>query len=89
MCHVVVESSFHDRDDVAAGPFVASIHISTTTMFAAGNFIYIAAADLIPEIVRETRTRDKLETSAAFLMGLIILLSTVVEPVAVVDIISG
>ncbi len=58
-------------------------------MFAAGNFIYIAAADLIPEIVRETRTRDKLETSAAFLMGLIILLSTVVEPVAVVDIISG
>ncbi len=58
-------------------------------MFAAGNFIYIGAADLIPEIVRETRTRDKLETSAAFLMGLIILLSTVVEPVAVVDIISG
>lgn len=43
--------------------------------FAAGNFIYIAAADLLPEIARETRTRDKLETSAAFVAGLAVLLA--------------
>lgn len=42
--------------------------------FAAGNFIYIAAADLLPEITSEVRARDKLETSATFLIGLAILL---------------
>jgi zinc and cadmium transporter len=41
--------------------------------FATGNFIYIAAADLLPEITAESRTRDKLETTAAFLVGLGIL----------------
>jgi zinc and cadmium transporter len=43
--------------------------------FAAGNFLYIAAADLLPEISSEERTRDKLETTAAFLAGLVILLA--------------
>jgi zinc and cadmium transporter len=43
--------------------------------FAAGNFIYVAAADLLPEITSEPRTRDKLETTAAFLIGLGILLT--------------
>jgi zinc and cadmium transporter len=43
--------------------------------FAAGNFVYIAAADLLPEITSEERTRDKLETSAAFVAGLAILLA--------------
>jgi zinc and cadmium transporter len=42
--------------------------------FAAGNFIYIAAADLLPEIATPPATRDKLETSAAFLTGLALLL---------------
>ena len=52
-----------------------SIEVGYLLPFAAGNFIYISAADLIPEIARETRTRDKLETSAAFLTGLVILLA--------------
>ena len=43
--------------------------------FAAGNFIYIAAADLLPELTSATRTRDKLETSGAFVLGLAILLT--------------
>ena len=50
------------------------IDIAYLLPFAAGNFIYIAAADLLPEITSETRTRDKLETSAAFATGLSILL---------------
>jgi zinc and cadmium transporter len=42
--------------------------------FAAGNFVYIAAADLMPELASQTGTRDKLETTAAFLVGLVLLL---------------
>lgn len=42
--------------------------------FAAGNFIYIAAADLIPEMASETRRRDKVETTGMFLLGLAVLL---------------
>jgi hypothetical protein len=38
-------------------------------------FVYIAAADLLPEIARETRTRAKLGTSIAFVAGLGLLLA--------------
>jgi zinc transporter ZupT len=49
--------------------------------FAAGNFVYIAAADLIPEITATrldrpdapTPLRDRAETSASFFLGLVIL----------------
>lgn len=51
------------------------IEVGYLLPFAAGNFIYIAAADLLPEITAETRTRDKLETSGAFMIGLAILLT--------------
>jgi len=51
------------------------IDVAYLLPFAAGNFIYIAAADLLPEITSETRTRDKLETSGAFVIGLGILLT--------------
>jgi zinc and cadmium transporter len=51
------------------------IEVAYLLPFAAGNFIYIAAADLLPEITSETRTRDKLETSGAFVLGLAILLT--------------
>lgn len=51
------------------------IDVAYLLPFAAGNFLYIAAADLLPEITSETRTRDKLETSAAFVIGLGILLA--------------
>lgn len=42
--------------------------------FAAGNFIYIGASDLIPELAQEARLRDKLETTASLIIGLAILL---------------
>ena len=51
------------------------IEVAYLLPFAAGNFIYIAAADLLPEITSETRTRDKLETSATFMLGLAVLLT--------------
>ena len=41
--------------------------------FAAGNFIYIASADLIPELATHRAGRDKLETTASLLGGLAIL----------------
>ena len=49
------------------------IEVAYLLPFAAGNFIYIAAADLLPEITTEPRTRDKIETSTAFAVGLVIL----------------
>jgi zinc and cadmium transporter len=51
------------------------VEVAYLLPFAAGNFVYIAAADLLPEITSEERTRDKLETSAAFVVGLAILLT--------------
>jgi zinc and cadmium transporter len=51
------------------------VEVAYLLPFAAGNFVYIAAADLLPEITSEERTRDKLETSAAFVVGLAILLA--------------
>jgi zinc and cadmium transporter len=54
--------------------------------FAAGNFVYIAAADLVPQITSPVgcRTdagpgralREKLEQTLAFLVGLAVLLVT-------------
>lgn len=41
--------------------------------FAAGNFLYIAASDLIPEVNRHARTRVNLENFFAFLGGLLVL----------------
>jgi len=43
--------------------------------FAAGNFIYIAAADLLPQLAAQPRARDKLETTASFVAGLALLLA--------------
>jgi zinc and cadmium transporter len=51
------------------------IDVAYLLPFAAGNFIYIAAADLLPLLAAQTRARDKLETTAAFLCGLSILLA--------------
>ena len=51
------------------------VEVSYLLPFAAGNFIYIAAADLLPEITTESGTRDLVETSAAFTAGLAILLA--------------
>jgi zinc and cadmium transporter len=51
------------------------VEVAYLLPFAAGNFVYIAAADLLPEITAEERTRDKIETTAAFVAGLAILLA--------------
>jgi len=51
------------------------IEVAYLLPFAAGNFVYIAAADLLPEIAAEEHTRDKIETTAAFVAGLAILLA--------------
>ncbi len=59
---------------LAAYALADHIEVGYLLPFAAGNFVYIASADLLPEITAETRTRDKLETSAAFIMGLALLL---------------
>ncbi len=57
--------------------YAAADHVEVAYLlpFAAGNFIYIAAADLLPEIASEESTVDKLETSAAFVAGLALLLA--------------
>jgi hypothetical protein len=47
-----------------------AVEVGYLLPFAAGNSIYIAAADLLPEIARETRARDKVETTTAFVLGL-------------------
>jgi zinc and cadmium transporter len=51
------------------------IDVAYLLPFAAGNFVYIAAADLLPELAAQTRTRDKVETTAAFVCGLGLLLA--------------
>lgn len=53
----------------------AHVEVAYLLPFAAGNFIYIAAADLLPGLTASPRSRDKLETTAAFLAGLAILLT--------------
>jgi zinc and cadmium transporter len=44
--------------------------------FAAGNFIYIAASDLIPEVKQDRRLRNNLIHFAAFLGGIAVILAT-------------
>jgi zinc and cadmium transporter len=59
---------------VLAYAVAGQVEVAYLLPFAAGNFIYIAAADLLPEITSEETTRDKLETTAAIAVGLTILL---------------
>ena len=51
------------------------IEVAYLLPFAAGNFIYIATADLLPEITSGESTADKLETSTALVVGLGLLLA--------------
>lgn len=54
------------------------VRVAYLLPFAAGNFVYIAAADLIPEITSTASAADRTEhvvTAAAFLVGLSILLA--------------
>ena len=51
------------------------VEVAYLLPFAAGNFVYIAAADLLPELSSHPRTRDKVETTVAFAAGLVLLLA--------------
>ncbi len=51
-----------------------SIEVAWLVPFAAGNFIYIAVADLLPEITATTNPRDKALHTASFGLGLAALL---------------
>jgi zinc and cadmium transporter len=55
--------------------YFVSFRIDVTLLipFAAGNFIYIGASDLIPEVNRESEARANLAHLAAFMGGLLML----------------
>jgi zinc and cadmium transporter len=72
--NVVSASTFLLGGLIAYG-LSGTLEVSVLLPFAAGNFIYIGAADLLPEIAGETSTRDKIEPSGAFLLGLLLLLA--------------
>ncbi len=57
--------------------YVAGQRLNVTWLvpFAAGNFIYIGASDLIPEVKAHEKLRDSAVHFAAFLLGLALLLA--------------
>lgn len=59
---------------VIAYALSGNVDVSVLLPFAAGNFLYIAVADLIPEITMSPDPRDKLFHSSSFAFGLGILL---------------
>jgi zinc and cadmium transporter len=52
-----------------------AVDVSSLLAFAAGNFVYIAAADLLPEVTAVESLSAKLELSGAFMVGLVALLA--------------
>jgi zinc and cadmium transporter len=54
----------------------AEIDIALLLSFAAGNFIYIAASDLIPEVKHDRVLRNNLIHFGAFLAGIAVILAT-------------
>ena len=50
--------------------------ISLLLSFAAGNFLYIAASDLIPEVKHDRRLQNNLVHFAAFVSGIGVILAT-------------
>ena len=51
------------------------VDIAVLVPFAAGNFIYIAVADLLPEITTSPVPREKILHTVTFGAGLVILLA--------------
>ncbi len=47
-----------------------SVTVTVLVPFAAGNFIYIAAADLLPQLTRQEGLRDKVMHTVSFITGL-------------------
>ncbi|MGA8248789.1 MAG: ZIP family metal transporter [Nocardioides sp.] len=52
-----------------------NVDVAVLVPFAAGNFIYIAVADLLPEITTSPEPREKLIHTATFALGLGVLLA--------------
>lgn len=53
--------------------FSSSYDVSFLLPFAAGNFIYIAASDLIPEVKHSEQLRANIVHFASFLLGIVII----------------
>ncbi len=60
---------------IVAYAAAASINIALLLPFAAGNFIYVAMADLVPELTTPPALRDRVILTAAFIGGLLLLLA--------------
>lgn len=60
---------------LAAYGLAARVEVAFLVPFAAGNFIYIALADLLPEISSARELTDKLVHTASFAVGLGLLLA--------------
>ncbi|MBX7432156.1 ZIP family metal transporter [Mycobacterium sp. Y57] len=58
---------------VLAYSFAGRIDIAVLIPFAAGNFVYIALADLLPEINTSPAALQKLAYSTSFVVGLVLL----------------
>lgn len=54
----------------------ADIDVALLLAFAAGNFIYIAASDLIPEIKHDRLLRNNLVHFVSFVAGILVILAT-------------
>ena len=51
------------------------LDVSFLVPFAAGNFLYIGASDLIPEVKSRTNAADNLVHLAAFVLGVSLMLA--------------
>jgi zinc and cadmium transporter len=59
---------------VAAYALAAQLQVAVLLAFAAGNFLYIALADLLPELTTSPAPHDKAVHTAGFTLGLLLLL---------------
>ncbi|ARP74521.1 zinc transporter [Streptomyces pluripotens] len=59
---------------VIAYALAGEVDIAVLVPFAAGNFLYIAVADLLPEITTSPVPREKVLHTACFVLGLAVLL---------------
>jgi zinc and cadmium transporter len=50
-----------------------STHLAPLVLFAAGNFLYVAASDLVPEIKTRLSLREGLTGLGCFAAGLLVL----------------
>ena len=58
---------------LVAYAMASHVQVAYLLPFAAGNFIYVAAADLLPELTHDPQPRAKVLTSVSFLVGVSLL----------------